>query len=267
MKISELTMNKLRDLSILDVATKLGFTLKGTGQEGRRALCPYHSDKHPSLHFSRKKNIFKCFVCGAKGDLFKLVMDSENLSFPDASQWLMKEFSIVDVPDPPVSSRATSRDLSTKAAVVEPVETPAVFKPLDPSLVQKSLSVKSLFCDSLVTNGYLTQQQMISAADRYHLGISKDGGVVFWLIDDTGLIRNGKIMFYEPNCHRSKERHPSWVTAELKKSGRLDPNVDNPKCLFGLHLLNTHPDPLMGRGYLRDCRLILLVQVSMMLCT
>ena len=229
-------MNKLRDLSILDVATKLGFTLKGTGQEGRRALCPYHSDKHPSLHFSRKKNIFKCFVCGAKGDLFKLVMDSENLTFPDACQWLMKEFSIIDIPDPPCHSDRSGGISSSTKTVPEPVE--GVFRPLDSSLVQKSLSVKSTFCTSLVSTGLLSEKQMHSAADRYHLGISKDGGVVFWLIDDSRIIRNGKIMFYEPNCHRSKERHPSWVTAELIKSGRLTPNVDNPKCLFGLHLLN-----------------------------
>lgn len=230
-------MNKLRDLSILDVATKLGFTLKGTGLEGRRAVCPYHDDKHPSLHFSRKKNIFKCFVCGAKGDLFKLVMDSENLSFPDACQWLMKKFSIVDLPD--VDCHSDHRGgISTKPAVVECIETPKVFKPLDQTFVTKSLSVKSTFCTSLVTTGLLSQQQMLSAADRYHLGISKDGGVVFWLIDDSGIIRNGKIMFYEPNCHRSKSHTPTWVVAKLKSSGSLPSNVDNPHCLFGLHLLN-----------------------------
>ena len=83
MKYDDLTINKLRGLSIIDVADKLGFKLKGLGDEGRRALCPYHDDKHPSLHFSKKKGIFKCFVCGAKGDLFKLVMDARNCTFTE----------------------------------------------------------------------------------------------------------------------------------------------------------------------------------------
>ena len=97
MKYDQLTLDKLRDLSILDVATRLGFSLKGLGNEGRRALCPYHDDRHPSLHFSKKKGIFKCFVCGAKGDLLKLVMDSRNCTFPEACDWLIHEFSVVVV--------------------------------------------------------------------------------------------------------------------------------------------------------------------------
>jgi len=257
MKYNDLTINKLRDLSILNVATRLGITLKGTGQEGRRAICPYHNDKNPSLHFSRKKNIFKCFVCGAKGDLFKLVMDHENLTFTEACAWLIKEFNIT------VVEEKRSREISWTSQAAKPSapcatlsrndkgEVPT-FHPLPHSYVTQAISVNSTFCQSLVSNGYLTQQQMLHAAERYHLGISKDGGVVFWEIDNTNQVHDGKIMFYSPNCHRDKERHPSWVTAELIKSGRLKSNIDNPKCLFGLHLTTHHPDPLMGRGYLNE---------------
>ena len=236
MKYNDLTINKLRDLSILNVATRLGITLKGTGQEGRRAICPYHNDKNPSLHFSRKKNIFKCFVCGAKGDLFKLVMDHENFTFTEACAWLIKEFDITVVEDNghrdqhPKCHLERSRALGSAAWPVQEISS------IPHSYVTQALSVNSTFCQSLVSNGYLTQQQMLHAAERYHLGISKDGGVVFWEIDNTNQVHDGKIMFYSPNCHRDKERHPSWVTAELIKSGRLKPNIDNPKCLFGLHL-------------------------------
>ena len=205
MKYNDLTINKLRDLSILNVATRLGITLKGTGQEGRRAICPYHNDNNPSLHFSRKKNIFKCF---------------------EACAWLIKEFDITVVED------NGHRDQHPKCHR----DQHPTFHPLPHSYVTQALSVNSTFCQSLVSNGYLTQQQMLHAAERYHLGISKDGGVVFWEIDNTNQVHDGKIMFYSPNCHRDKERHPSWVTAELIKSGRLKPNIDNPKCLFGLHL-------------------------------
>jgi hypothetical protein len=226
MKYNDLTINKLRDLSILNVATRLGITLKGTGQEGRLAICPYHNDKNPSLHFSRKKNIFKCFVCGAKGDLFKLVMDHENLTFTEACAWLIKEFNITVVEDNSHRNQQPKCHLERSRAISS----------IPHSYVTQALSVNSTFCQSLVSNGYLTQQQMLHAAERYHLGISKDGGVVFWEIDNTNQVHDGKIMFYSPNSHRDKERHPSWVTAELIKSGRLKSNIDNPKCLFGLHL-------------------------------
>ena len=116
MKYDDLTINKLRGLSILDVADKLGFKLKGLGDEGRRALCPYHDDKHPSLHFSKKKGIFKCFVCGAKGDLFKLVMDARNCTFPEACQWLINEFHVVIVPNTNLTN-PTNKKISEISAI------------------------------------------------------------------------------------------------------------------------------------------------------
>jgi len=116
MKYDDLTINKLRGLSILDVADKLGFKLKGLGDEGRRALCPYHDDKHPSLHFSKKKGIFKCFVCGAKGDLFKLVMDDRNCTFPEACDWLVNEFHVVIVPNTNLTN-PTNKKISEISAI------------------------------------------------------------------------------------------------------------------------------------------------------
>lgn len=38
-----------------------------------KGLCPFHPDTNPSLHVSRKKQIFKCFACGAGGDVFDFV--------------------------------------------------------------------------------------------------------------------------------------------------------------------------------------------------
>ena len=34
------------------------------------AVCPFHDDHDPSLSISTDKQIFKCFVCGAGGDVF-----------------------------------------------------------------------------------------------------------------------------------------------------------------------------------------------------
>ena len=47
-------------------------------------LCPFHQDTHPSLSISPKKKIWKCFVCGSKGDVFKFVSLYEKISYIDA---------------------------------------------------------------------------------------------------------------------------------------------------------------------------------------
>ena len=71
---------------------------------------------------------------------------------------------------------------------------------------QQRQSADSDFCRALVSNGYLTEAQMQEAVCRYHLGCSRDGGVIFWQIDTLGQICDGKIMYYRPDCHRDN-RH------------------------------------------------------------
>ena len=43
-------------------------------------LCPFHPDKHPSLSVSPSKNVWKCFVCDAKGSVFDFVSKIEKCS-------------------------------------------------------------------------------------------------------------------------------------------------------------------------------------------
>ena len=252
MKYSDLTIQKLRTLPIFDVCTKLGITLYGLGKLTKRAKCWYHDDNHPSMHINKQRNIYKCFVCGKGGDVIRLVQDYENLTFNDACAWLIKEFDVT--PDTPCHAAPTtpchverSRALGSAAwprqdfsSSTSTTSITSTYCPLSQSYVTQCLSVKSTFCQSLVSTGYLTEQQMLHAADRYQLGLSKDGGVVFWEIDDNDVVHNGKIMFYQSNCHRDKSHTPTWVAAKLKKSGILPQNADNPHCLFGLHLLSNH---------------------------
>ena len=83
MNNNDLTIRKLRELPIFDVCRKLDIALYGMGQLTRRTRCWYHDDKHPSMHVNKKKNIYKCFVCGKGGDVIRLVQDYQNLSFAD----------------------------------------------------------------------------------------------------------------------------------------------------------------------------------------
>ena len=259
MKISDDTLSKIHDISIVTVAEKLGMKLYGTGNEGRRACCPYHEDQHPSLHFSTKRGCFKCFVCGAKGDAIKLVQDQENLSFTEACDWLIREFSVSVVPDAQPMNHGVCPNDSSAAKIrgTDPCDSSGSSRavtsaliPLPSSLVDRSLSIDSVFCRALVSNGYLTPFQMQHAASRYKLGLSKDGAVVFWQIDEKNRVRTGKLMYYQPDCHRIKSKNPTWVHTLMQST--LPSGFELHRCLFGQHLLNSHPDPLMGRGYLNE---------------
>ena len=102
-------------------------------------------------------------------------------------------------------------------------------------LWQQRLGTASEFCRAVVSNGYLTEEQMQRAAQRYRLGASRDGGVIFWQIDEFDQLRNGKIMHYRPDCHH--DRKPTWTAYLLRKHGLLPKDWNTDHCLFGLHLL------------------------------
>jgi DNA primase len=59
-----------------------------------KAKCPFHNDKTPSLIISPEKNIWHCFGCGAGGDVFKFVMEYENISKKEALQKLAKKAGV-----------------------------------------------------------------------------------------------------------------------------------------------------------------------------
>ena len=71
-------------------------------------LCPFHDDHRPSMYVNSVKQIFKCFACGAGGDVFKFVQLRENLTFPQAIQRLAERAGI-RLPVPNRKSKIESR--------------------------------------------------------------------------------------------------------------------------------------------------------------
>ena len=104
-------------------------------------------------------------------------------------------------------------------------------------LWQQRLGTASELCRAVVSNGYLSEEQMQRAVQRYRLGASRDGGVIFWQIDEFDQLRDGKIMHYRPDCHRDHDRKPTWTAYLLRKHGQLPKDWNTYHCLFGLHLL------------------------------
>ena len=47
-------------------------------------VCPFHDDHSPSMSLSTDKQIYKCFSCGATGNVFTFVSEYENVPFIEA---------------------------------------------------------------------------------------------------------------------------------------------------------------------------------------
>ena len=77
---------------IVDVISSyIPLTKRGKNYFG---ICPFHDDTNPSMSVTRDKQIYKCFSCGASGNVFNFVMDYENVDFKEALSILAKRAGI-----------------------------------------------------------------------------------------------------------------------------------------------------------------------------
>ena len=83
MRIPEGVINDIRAKSdIVDViSTYLTLSKKGKSYVG---ICPFHEDHDPSMTVAPDKQIYKCFSCGAGGNIFTFVQNYEQISFVEA---------------------------------------------------------------------------------------------------------------------------------------------------------------------------------------
>jgi len=81
-----------RSVSITDVAS-LYMDLKPAGKHFK-ALCPFHTEKTPSFFVMPDKETFTCYGCNKFGDIFTLVQEMENVSFPQALNFLIDKFHV-----------------------------------------------------------------------------------------------------------------------------------------------------------------------------
>ncbi len=59
-----------------------------------KALCPFHDDHNPSLELNSERRSFKCWSCGAGGDVFDFVKDYERVDFSEAVRMLAERAGI-----------------------------------------------------------------------------------------------------------------------------------------------------------------------------
>lgn len=83
-------------------------------------VCPFHSDRSPSMSVSPVKQIYKCFSCGESGNVVTFLQKHENMSYPEAIRNLGKRCHI-DVPDrelTPEERQRTSEKESLQIALL-----------------------------------------------------------------------------------------------------------------------------------------------------
>lgn len=92
-RISLEVIDRVRDAAnIVDVISQyLDLRKRGQNFVG---ICPFHNDTHPSLYVSPVKEIYKCFACGAGGNVFTFLTEYEKINFVEAVKQLGDKYGI-----------------------------------------------------------------------------------------------------------------------------------------------------------------------------
>ncbi|MHA3703968.1 DNA primase [Jatrophihabitans sp. YIM 134969] len=87
--------------------------LRNAGGGNLKGLCPFHDEKSPSFQVSPAKGFYHCFGCGKGGDVFRFVMETENVGFTESVERLAAKTGIqlryVDGPVDPKRAKAAAQ--------------------------------------------------------------------------------------------------------------------------------------------------------------
>ena len=112
MPIPEKFIQDLVDRSdIVDVVSGYVRLTKRSGSN-MFGLCPFHSEKTPSFSVSPDKQIYHCFGCGKGGGVIGFIMEIENLSYPEAVEFLAKRAGM------PMPEETDSRESRKRARML-----------------------------------------------------------------------------------------------------------------------------------------------------
>ncbi|MDR3638039.1 MAG: DNA primase [Isosphaeraceae bacterium] len=87
-RYSEATLAAIKNA--VNIVTLIGDYLPSLTRSGSKfkALCPFHDDHTPSLEVNPERQSYKCWSCGAGGDVFDFVQGYDRVEFPEALRML-----------------------------------------------------------------------------------------------------------------------------------------------------------------------------------
>src|ERR671938_724165 len=104
---------KVRDAVDFEELVGARTELRRAGARRLQGLCPFHEERTPSFGIDPVEKLYHCFGCGAGGDVFSFVMETEGLDFAAALESLADRFGVElerEAEDPRDAARRERRD-------------------------------------------------------------------------------------------------------------------------------------------------------------
>jgi DNA primase len=203
----------------IDIASYIGshVQLRKRGND-LVGLCPFHAEKTPSFHVHPDKGFFKCFGCGAGGDVITFAQLHENLTFPDAKRMLAQRAGVELEPQNPQAARARNE----REAIYEANRIAVAF--FERMLREAAGAKARAYCE----NRGLSE----ATIEKFHLGYAPDeweglarelaqNNVESVLAEKAGLLKRGERGYYD--FYRDRLIVPTYSTTgeAIAFGGRL----------------------------------------------
>jgi DNA primase len=120
-KLDPKTVDEVRSKADLYDVVSERVVMRKAGKD-YKGLCPFHEDRSPSFYVSPSKQIYKCFSCGASGDVFKFLMEQDKSSFAETVLGLAQRYGISVQTAQPEQSADYARRLTKRQQLVEIME-------------------------------------------------------------------------------------------------------------------------------------------------
>ncbi|ADU29878.1 DNA primase [Evansella cellulosilytica] len=109
LRVSEDIIEEIRkSIDIVDIISEY-VQLKKQGKNFI-GLCPFHGEKTPSFSVSPDKQLYHCFGCGAGGNVFSFIMETEGLPFLESVKKIADRMNMAIPELEHVTDEATSKE-------------------------------------------------------------------------------------------------------------------------------------------------------------
>lgn len=232
MNTSNLDLQKIKAIDIkkvIESESNISF------RKNRGSFCPFcNSGNHNSrnsdsaFNINPQKNTFKCFSCGKGSSVIDFIMTLKKIGYKQALEYLRENY---------LEGTVSTTPFPTVKPPIQQVKFKAIEYIPDAIFKQTLVKAESNFHQYLSTL-FQNERHRSNVQSLYQLGSYENGKVVFWQIDDKGMVRTGKIMQYNPlTGRRDRSIKPSWIHYEK--------GFKNTKCcFFGEHLLPSSKKPV-----------------------